>query len=478
MKVSICIIAWYSINALNTSHRSIGYRNVLGSVASALHELSIDEQDILVIGECASLITKKLFKLGEPLAKRFAAVEEKCHNRRPIKRIDCEGVCIYRKAGVVVAAEDDIAASSMDAVIVLSKDSQKALANVVSFWSKLRNSGKLVVVRHAFLMDLFLSCHVVFTNGYQVVQKHLCKNGPISLHSVCEASVEVAKRSYCPGKRSRWEAAIAGYLSIPRMTFVNVGANKGYNVAEFLSRFRHLGRPGVTNAHWHQHLIDLDPTMHAPCGICRSTCSRPPPWQTFKTTATIHALELLESNVHVLNQMFNMLSVPGSVHQFAVLNYSGIAYAPSANAGEEKFGAEAIRRAHLRAVPAITVDDFAKKHELQHISILDIDAEGSDALVLEGATGVLQSHKVDILKFEYHSVGAWALSAWGHRNLGDVIATLYGHGYECFFDGNNGQLAPISNVFWCKSLEIRMWSNVVCAHNASIRKVFHSLVFN
>jgi FkbM family methyltransferase len=466
----LCFVTTY-----NTTQRDIGYRNFLGSVARSLHELSIDAQDILVVGECSSLITKKLLKLGKPLTKRLHAVEETCPYRRP-NRIN--GIHVYRKAGVVIAAEDDIPASYLDAVIVLSKDSQKALANVVSLWAKLRETGKLVVMFHGLLKELFLPCRILNLDGYQVIEKQYCKNGPRTIQPVCEASVEVAKRSYCPGKRSRWEAAISVFLSKPRMTFVNIGANKGYNVAEFLSRFNHLGRQGVTNARWHEHLLSIDPLMHAPCGICRSTCSRPPPMQTFNTTATIYALELLESNAHVLDRMFKTLSLPGSVHQFAVLNYSGVAYAPSGKTGEEKFGARAIRRAHLKAVPAITVDDFAKQHQLHHVSILDINAEGSDALVLEGAKEMLQSRSVDIVKFEYHRVGTWALSSWDHRNLHDVVVTLYGQGYECFFDGNNGQMVPISDVFWCQVLEIRMWSNIVCAHNVSIRSVFHSLVFN
>ena len=54
----------------------------------------------------------------------------------------------------------------------------------------------------------------------------------------CNASLAVAKHSGCPS--GRWQDAIAPLLVASRtaanLTLVNVGANKGYNVAEFLQR--------------------------------------------------------------------------------------------------------------------------------------------------------------------------------------------------------------------------------------------------
>ena len=62
----------------------------------------------------------------------------------------------------------------------------------------------------------------------------------------CNASLAVAKHSGCPS--GRWQDAIAPLLVASRtaanLTLVNVGANKGYNVAEFLQRcVRRLASP-------------------------------------------------------------------------------------------------------------------------------------------------------------------------------------------------------------------------------------------
>ena len=74
--------------------------------------------------------------------------------------------------------------------------------------------------------------------------------------SACNASLEVAKRSGCPA--GRWQDVIAPLLASTakgrNLTFVNVGANKGYNVAEFLQRYSHGASSTPTSVAWHAEL--------------------------------------------------------------------------------------------------------------------------------------------------------------------------------------------------------------------------------
>jgi FkbM family methyltransferase len=445
--------------------------------AQNIHAITSDKINVLVVGECSSILSKKLLKLsGEATLKQIVAVEEghcKFQSRRPT------GINVYYKAGVVAAAEDHFSANSIDAVVVMSRTTRRALSDVVSFWSKIQpRTGILIVEQQALQQNLFPSCSFIRKNGFVILDRWRCPDGPALLQPVCDAAAEIAKRSYCPGKRSRWEATVSRLIWRPQMTLVNVGANKGYNVAEFLQTFTHLGRVGATNKEWHDGLIASDPSVHAPCGICRSTCSRPAPAVTFNTSVEVHAIELLQANVDMLRRLFVKFVVPGFVHHAAVLNRTGHAYAPVARAGDEKYGVQHDARGDTQKVSTISIDEFVYNQNIRRVSLLDIDAEGADALVLEGSAETLRARKVDILKFEYHGVGAWSTRSVERRDLSAVVARLFAFGYECFFDGNNGQLAPISDRFWCEALEVRMWSNVVCAHDARVRNALYKLVFN
>ena len=51
-------------------------------------------------------------------------------------------------------------------------------------------------------------------------------------------------------------------------------------------------------------------------------------------------------------------------------------------------------------------DDFSESAEIVHIDLLKIDTEGADHLVLAGFEGMLASHNIDVVQFEY---GTWAL---------------------------------------------------------------------
>ena len=108
----------------------------------------------------------------------------------------------------------------------------------------------------------------------------------------CTRALQVACKSKCPS--SRWQDVIASQLVQSRMVFVNVGANKGYRVAEFLSRFWSGGSVSSNKA-WRQELIAVGgKKLHRPCGIC-SDCMAPPPRSRHNTTVEVHALDVSAS---------------------------------------------------------------------------------------------------------------------------------------------------------------------------------------
>lgn len=119
------------------------------------------------------------------------------------------------------------------------------------------------------------------------------------------------------------------------------------------------------------------------------------------------------------------------------------------------------------AVPSTTIDAFMRRARIPHIHWLSVDAEGWDALILEGASGLLSGKHIDILEFEYHSKGMWATKQpeADRRNLKDTLKSLQSNGYTCFWQGaERGALAEASGGRWCDSFEFREHSNLMCSH--------------
>lgn len=135
-----------------------------------------------------------------------------------------------------------------------------------------------------------------------------------------------------------WQEALAAALppttaSDPPLTFLNVGANKGYNIANFLSLW-HSSR-GVSNRAWHAAILrfaravgskSLQHVPHVSCGVCM-VCKKPSPTARPKSAprVAIHALELLPHNAQLLESVINRTGVRDlvNVHAVAASNASG-----------------------------------------------------------------------------------------------------------------------------------------------------------
>ena len=112
-------------------------------------------------------------------------------------------------------------------------------------------------------------------------------------------------------------------------------------------------------------------------------------------------------------------------------------------------------------IKATTIDDFARDKGLlspasNRAFFLKIDTEGFDPTVLTGARRLLSLQVPSVVLFEYHNKQAWATTS-----LQDVALDLASVGYVCYFDGQP-TLTRITGC-WHDDLEIKAWSNVVCA---------------
>jgi hypothetical protein len=87
-----------------------------------------------------------------------------------------------------------------------------------------------------------------------------------------------------------------------------------------------------------------------------------------------------------------------------------------------------------------------------------IDAEGYDPAVLRGAASSLSAGAVDVLWFEYHSMGLW-----NRHRLADVTAGLDAQGYSCFLMSTGG-VWLLTGSCWSSEFEINHWSDIACVH--------------
>jgi FkbM family methyltransferase len=306
----------------------------------------------------------------------------------------------------------------------------------------------------------------------------------------CNASLLVAKRSGCPS--SRWQDAIASLLvqhslahassaQEANLTFVNVGANKGYNVAEFLQRYHQRAAP--SSEAWHQALMRAGEhqrlRVRYGCGLCNA-CRARPPRARHHVRVDAHAIEMVRTNAVALRELFSVFRVPGTVHHLAMSNYSGVAtYRAATAVGLEHFElGKDVLKTRADQVACLTLDAFASKHfgRPAHIDLLSVDVEGQDALVLEGAAELLRARRVAVLEFEFIGRGYWRADKGGEqRLLRHVLARLEGFGYRCYWQGESGRLAPASGPFWCDAFQFRLRSNLVCSHLREAIQTFQAL---
>jgi FkbM family methyltransferase len=187
-------------------------------------------------------------------------------------------------------------------------------------------------------------------------------------------------------------------------------------------------------------------------------------------------LELLPSNRQLLRWLINFtrLSDVAFVHDYAISNATYLAPEPAGVAGNEMVSLKDADRMRARwgqnksTIQVLTLDEFMLRQRLDEVWAVVIDAEGYDALVLEGMRRVLAAHRVVFVEFEYHSIGYWgsAVPLSERRSLKATQQWLGALGYTCFLEADT--VAPISGPCWMDAFETRRMSNVVCTHRAEL----------
>lgn len=312
--------------------------------------------------------------------------------------------------------------------------------------------------------------------------------------SAAEAAAQVEglnpSDSSCPS--DVYGALHAPLACAESLTLVDVGANKGLVLASWIALFN--PGAGVDAAAASARFVAAFPAMEGgdvACGAC-GDCSKPPPKRRVGEgpcvggsgaagpRLSLHALEPAPANAALIDAGVGALAaaagVQFSLHRVAAVGDASLTsvrfgdcppgrevcgvHTPEAGAG-----GPGVYDPPIVDVPAVTLDAWVATARLEALDILAIDTEGLDALVLQGARGVLNGsalpRRVKIVQFEYHS-----FRAWQYNSLEDVVNTLDSSGYDCYLLMQRKVLRLTR--CWHPALEFHYWSNVMCALRAEV----------
>ena len=312
-------------------------------------------------------------------------------------------------------------------------------------------------------------------------------------HPVCVEQAEqfVRRSSFLGGCTANhsWQAAAAQAANVEHpIRFINVGANKGYEIANFLQNW--APERNVTRRQWKNRILQYAAVQRsgylrwAAAGACKDgyqskrseqeALSKARRARRSGTTVEVHAFELSASTAQLLHWLVNATGVGDlvTVHNQPVANVSKLVPVPPAiAAGGERFGIclgrSCRRRGHVDVL-ATSLDDFITQNALSRVYHVTIDAEGWDAVILEGLRSSLRAKIVQLVEFEYHVKGFWGLphSSPDRRSLAGTLRWMSDMGWFCFMQARSG-LLPVSPPCWRDSFEVNRWINLVCAQRGS-----------
>lgn len=307
--------------------------------------------------------------------------------------------------------------------------------------------------------------------------------------SALQASKYVSFGSACPSSEW-WVPLRAAGLRCRPLTLVNVGANKGFRVASWLSVLR--PSLGICGARLKQEFSKVvhswienpdgacedsregmpaqGPDSEAPCPDGSADSAQP---------LALHAFEPLPGNADILRAYLEDLLPRGYpralpidyvVHEVAVTGDPALTKIEfgSCLQGNERCGVKVAQGpddgdvySKGRFVEATTIDAWLRAEGLDRLDVLAVDAEGHDPAVLKGADKLLAAGRVRILEFERHYLRDWAVNT-----VRDHVERLDGYGYECFLQQRGFLLRATGEGCWLKQFDEKDWGNLICALRA------------
>ncbi len=128
----------------------------------------------------------------------------------------------------------------------------------------------------------------------------------------------------------------------------------------------------------------------------------------------------------------------------------------------------------LEEVPVTSVDEYCREIQVNHVTLVKIDAEGHDLEVVRGAARMLRQQAIDVLQFEYNQ--RWIYGHFFLRDafnflapLGYTIGKVTPHGIE-FYSQWHWELETFreGNYLACRQEWIRSFKKVAPAWNRTL----------
>lgn len=243
---------------------------------------------------------------------------------------------------------------------------------------------------------------------------------------------------------------------------VDVGANKGYVIAEWLEALLGRDRTPFT-----PHNLGVSIYTHNTvssgylnlCGGC-TECLDPPvsmPPSQRAASVKVYAFEPSVANYKWLRFFYNDTSVV-NITNAAVAQTPSMAYFPDGILGKETGKVSAVPLEGYVPVKIVSLDDFLASAGITYLDILSTDAEGFDQEVAKGAQSLLQEGRVGVYQFEMYRA----------EDYKSIFERLYRWGYVCYYftEVRRGYTAPwlirISGCWQDYFQNLIGWVNGLC----------------
>ena len=323
----------------------------------------------------------------------------------------------------------------------------------------------------------------------------------------------------CPN--DMWLVDMANTAREKTHIFINVGFNKGYNLASWMNAF--IPEKNVTPKSWYKALVNSNMSKFAECGACQD-CKFEFPQSLPKFSETQHrnatrdvvfiGIDLNCKNIDVVNEIIgkvksttdlSMSDVTTYLACAAVSDHTGVVQLPKCNPSYEAcsihFGVEKnISEAdtstvgaynHTSVLPAtsdtvsipmLTLDNYMQNfthshmHNHKHVRRLA-------QFLSKPTTPIPRASQIDILLIDAEGYDALVIKGsklllkkkavrclifeyhkvipWSDMLLETTIQEIHSFGYDCFFEGQS-RLWRISGECWHSLYEFHQWSNVMC----------------
>ena len=258
-----------------------------------------------------------------------------------------------------------------------------------------------------------------------------------------------------------------------------IGGNKGFDCVGWLRMYRNTNATDDWKPSAKEWLSVLPAsTTCGQCKQCESEYPLPKRRKLSELPPTVTCVEPLPANFDGLSAAAQTEPWASSglriIHAAAALDTSRkVTFPANAKWGREDIGIDNHGQNRLQnpsgeiSVATKTVDqlvfgDAGSNEQPKIPTVLTIDTEGFDALVLFGAARTLSSGGVAYLEFEYHG-----MPPWKDIKLKWIIDYLNNFHFDCYFAGNDGLAFKVTGC-WQEKYEFHKWSNLACASRMKI----------